>query len=109
MCTNNGPAQSASSLSGQIRALYAHEYQYHYDLVFQEPIYIVTELMSNGSLLDYLKDGDGRNLKLTDLVEMGAQVNLFCFNHFAILHLRFSDSRGRKEIVQILLAFAKGA
>ena len=31
--------------------------------------------MSNGSLLDYLKDGDGRNLKLTELVEMGAQVN----------------------------------
>ena len=44
-------------------------------VLFQEPIYIVTELMSNGSLLDYLKDGDGRNLKLTELVEMGAQVN----------------------------------
>lgn len=40
----------------------------------KEPIYIVTELMGNGSLLDYLKDGDGHNLKLIDLVEMGAQI-----------------------------------
>ncbi|XP_072170519.1 tyrosine-protein kinase yes-like [Diadema setosum] len=39
-----------------------------------EPIYIVTELMAHGSLLDYLKDGDGRHLKLPQLVDMGAQV-----------------------------------
>ncbi|XP_071965773.1 tyrosine-protein kinase Fyn-like [Antedon mediterranea] len=40
----------------------------------KEPIYIVTELMANGSLLEYLKDGDGRNLKLVDLVDMSAQI-----------------------------------
>jgi fyn-related kinase len=38
-----------------------------------EPIYIVTELMKNGSLLDYLHD-KGRALKLPQLVDMAAQV-----------------------------------
>lgn len=40
----------------------------------KEPIYIVTELMVHGSLLDFLKDGDGKHLKLPQLVDMGAQI-----------------------------------
>lgn len=39
-----------------------------------EPIYIVTELMSKGSLLDYLRTGDGQNIKFTELVDIAAQV-----------------------------------
>ena len=39
-----------------------------------EPIYIVTELMSNGSLLHFLRDGPGRQLRLQPLVDMAAQV-----------------------------------
>ena len=39
----------------------------------EEPIYIITELMKHGSLLEYLK-GDGRSLKLPQLINMGAQV-----------------------------------
>ena len=39
-----------------------------------QPIYIVTELMCNGSLLDFLRDGPGRELKLSALVDMAAQV-----------------------------------
>ena len=39
----------------------------------EEPIYIVTELMENGSLLEYLK-GPGRELRLTHLIDMGAQI-----------------------------------
>ena len=39
----------------------------------QEPIYIVTELMKHGSLLDYLR-GDGQSLKLPQLINMGALV-----------------------------------
>ena len=39
-----------------------------------QPIYIVTELMLNGSLLDYLRDGSGRQLKLPELIDMAAQV-----------------------------------
>ena len=39
-----------------------------------QPIYIVTELMANGSLLDYLRDGLGRDAKLSALVDMAAQV-----------------------------------
>lgn len=39
-----------------------------------QPIYIVTELMPKGSLLDYLRDEQGRQLKLPVLVDMAAQV-----------------------------------
>ena len=37
------------------------------------PIYIITELMKHGSLLEYLR-GDGRSLELPQLIDMGAQV-----------------------------------
>lgn len=39
----------------------------------QEPIYIATELMSKGSLLDYLH-GEGRKLKLPQLIDMASQI-----------------------------------
>lgn len=39
----------------------------------EEPIYIITELMKNGSLLDYLM-GKGRGLKLPILIDMAAQI-----------------------------------
>ena len=39
----------------------------------EEPMYIITELMKHGSLLEYLR-GDGRSLKLPQLINMGAQV-----------------------------------
>ena len=39
----------------------------------EEPIYIITELMKHGSLLEYLR-GDGRSLKLPQLLDMGTQV-----------------------------------
>ncbi|KAJ4939212.1 tyrosine-protein kinase fyna [Gymnodraco acuticeps] len=45
-----------------------------YAVVSEEPIYIVTEYMCKGSLLDFLKDGEGRALKLPNLVDMAAQV-----------------------------------
>ena len=39
----------------------------------EEPIYIITELMKHGSLLEYLR-GDGHSLKLPQLIDMGKQV-----------------------------------
>ena len=39
----------------------------------EEPIYIITELMKNGSLLDFLQ-GKGRTLKLPQLIDMAAQI-----------------------------------
>ncbi|CAF1141653.1 unnamed protein product [Didymodactylos carnosus] len=39
-----------------------------------QPIYIVTELMANGSLLDHLRSGTGRDLRLPTLVDMAAQI-----------------------------------
>uniref|UniRef100_W5KIN8 Tyrosine-protein kinase n=1 Tax=Astyanax mexicanus TaxID=7994 RepID=W5KIN8_ASTMX len=46
-----------------------------YAVVSQEPIYIVTEFMSKGSLLDFLKEGEGKVLKLPQLVDMAAQIS----------------------------------
>ena len=41
----------------------------------KEPIYIVTELMKHGTLLDYLTKGDGQHLKLPQLMKkIAAQV-----------------------------------
>ncbi|XP_036603306.1 tyrosine-protein kinase Fgr [Trichosurus vulpecula] len=45
-----------------------------YAVVSEEPIYIITEYMSHGSLLEFLKEGEGQNLKLPHLVDMAAQV-----------------------------------
>ena len=40
-----------------------------------EPLYIVTEFMTNGSLLDFLQKGDGQFLQLPVLIDMAAQVS----------------------------------
>ncbi|XP_033247450.1 uncharacterized protein LOC117185841 isoform X2 [Drosophila miranda] len=39
----------------------------------EEPIYIITELMKHGSLLEYLQ-GKGRSLKMQTLIDMAAQI-----------------------------------
>uniref|UniRef100_A0A8C3G542 Tyrosine-protein kinase n=1 Tax=Cyclopterus lumpus TaxID=8103 RepID=A0A8C3G542_CYCLU len=45
-----------------------------YAVVSEEPIYIVTEYMSQGSLLDFLKGEAGKMLRLPQLVDMSAQI-----------------------------------
>ncbi|XP_043074862.1 tyrosine-protein kinase SRK2 [Puntigrus tetrazona] len=40
----------------------------------EEPIYIITELMSHGSLLEYLQKNRGASLQMSDQIEMGSQV-----------------------------------
>eukprot|EP00057_Strongylocentrotus_purpuratus_P017868 XP_011672342.1 PREDICTED: tyrosine-protein kinase STK [Strongylocentrotus purpuratus] len=40
----------------------------------KEPIYIVTELMSNGDLRTYLKSDKCKNTKMTTLIDMGAHI-----------------------------------
>uniref|UniRef100_A0A2K6FWS5 Tyrosine-protein kinase n=1 Tax=Propithecus coquereli TaxID=379532 RepID=A0A2K6FWS5_PROCO len=45
-----------------------------YAVVSEEPIYIVTEFMCHGSLLEFLKDREGQGLSLPQLVDMAAQV-----------------------------------
>ncbi|KAF5908958.1 tyrosine-protein kinase Lyn-like isoform X1, partial [Clarias magur] len=39
-----------------------------------EPIYIITEFMANGSLLDFLKSSGGSNLQLPKLIDFSAQI-----------------------------------
>ncbi|XP_068089327.1 tyrosine-protein kinase Blk [Hyperolius riggenbachi] len=43
-------------------------------VVTKEPIYIVTEYMAKGSLVDFLKTDEGLNLRFLKLVDMAAQV-----------------------------------
>ncbi|XP_031422278.1 proto-oncogene tyrosine-protein kinase Src isoform X2 [Clupea harengus] len=45
-----------------------------YAVVSEEPIYIVTEYMGQGSLLDFLKGDMGKMLRLPQLVDMASQV-----------------------------------
>ena len=40
----------------------------------EEPIYIVTELMENGSLLDYLRGPSGKLMKMPKLIDIAIQV-----------------------------------
>lgn len=42
----------------------------------EEPVYIITEFMRNGSLLEYLRNGTGQNLEEMDLVYIAAQVKI---------------------------------
>ncbi|XP_078486478.1 LOW QUALITY PROTEIN: proto-oncogene tyrosine-protein kinase Src-like [Ciona intestinalis] len=45
-----------------------------YAVVTTEPIYIVTEFMCHGSLLDYLKGGAGKHSNLMNQIDMAAQI-----------------------------------
>uniref|UniRef100_A0AAR2KXG3 Tyrosine-protein kinase n=1 Tax=Pygocentrus nattereri TaxID=42514 RepID=A0AAR2KXG3_PYGNA len=45
-----------------------------YAVVSEEPIYIVTEYMGQGSLLDFLKGDMGKILRLPQLVDMASQI-----------------------------------
>jgi serine/threonine protein kinase len=43
----------------------------------EEPIFIVTEFMAHGCLLNYLRDGAGKNMKFKTILDFAAQVNIF--------------------------------
>uniref|UniRef100_A0A8C6CP76 Tyrosine-protein kinase n=1 Tax=Moschus moschiferus TaxID=68415 RepID=A0A8C6CP76_MOSMO len=45
-----------------------------YAVVTKEPIYIVTEFMARGCLLDFLKTDEGSRLSLSRLIDMSAQI-----------------------------------
>uniref|UniRef100_A0A8C4R367 Tyrosine-protein kinase n=2 Tax=Eptatretus burgeri TaxID=7764 RepID=A0A8C4R367_EPTBU len=45
-----------------------------YAVVSSEPIYIITEFMEKGSLLDFLKTTEGMHLKQPTLIDMAAQI-----------------------------------
>lgn len=47
-----------------------------YAVCTDDPMYIITELMTHGSLLEYLQNGPGQHLEIVCLVDMMAQVRL---------------------------------
>lgn len=40
----------------------------------EEPVYIITELMSKGALISYLQTNEGKNLPLTEYIRMATQI-----------------------------------
>ena len=42
--------------------------------MLEEPIYIITELMKHGSLLEYLRTGDGRYITQHQMIDILAQI-----------------------------------
>ncbi|XP_036388448.1 tyrosine-protein kinase HCK [Megalops cyprinoides] len=45
-----------------------------YAVVSEEPIYIITEFMEKGSLLDFLKSDEGNRVQLPKLIDFSAQI-----------------------------------
>ena len=60
-------------LAGLMKLRYQKLIQLYAVCTKEEPIYIVTELMKHGSLLEYLR-GERTSLKLPQLIDMSAQV-----------------------------------
>jgi fyn-related kinase len=40
----------------------------------QEPVYIITELMVHGALLDFLRGDAGKSVKFNEMIDIAAQV-----------------------------------
>uniref|UniRef100_A0A2K5EN74 Tyrosine-protein kinase n=1 Tax=Aotus nancymaae TaxID=37293 RepID=A0A2K5EN74_AOTNA len=74
-----------------------------YAVVSEEPIYIVTEFMSKGSLLDFLKEGDGKYLKLPQLVDMAAQVSVYIHPCLCYVYTNRFLEKKRIKIINIIL------
>ena len=47
-----------------------------------EPIWIITELMVNGALLDFLRKDEGKTLDFKHIADMASQVTLFMQENF---------------------------
>ena len=50
----------------------------------EEPLYIITELMVNGALLDYLRKDGGDKIRLKEMIDMAAQVRVTCQLHVSL-------------------------
>ncbi|VDP85526.1 unnamed protein product [Echinostoma caproni] len=56
-----------------------------------QPVYIITELMRNGALVDFLRREEGRRLELNDLIDMMAQASsTICFFFIVYTAEKFS-------------------
>ncbi|CAF4540804.1 unnamed protein product [Rotaria sp. Silwood1] len=68
------PTDFLAEASIMKRLRHANLIQLYAVCTIEEPIYIVTELMKNGSLLDYLQNPRGRQLKMSALIYMATQI-----------------------------------
>ena len=67
------PSEFLQEAALMIKLRHPNLIRLHSVCTHEEPFFIVTELMKHGSLLRYLR-GEGRSLKLPQLVDMSAQV-----------------------------------
>ncbi|KAI4899854.1 hypothetical protein NFI96_027008 [Prochilodus magdalenae] len=57
-------------------------------VVTQEPIYIITEYMEKGSLVDFLKTPEGANLQINTLIDMASQASPFVAEGMAYIEAK---------------------
>lgn len=57
----------------------------------EEPVYIVQEYMNKGSLLEFLRNDEGKTLQFGDLIYIAAQVRV-SFAFFFFSHLLLAPS-----------------
>ena len=67
-----------------------------------EPVYLVTEYMENGRLSLYLREGEGSELKLSQLIWLGAQVGHISIGKFSRLCL---NSYIHRKVFQVVPEF----
>ena len=72
---------------------------YYYQQVVEEPIYIITEFMCHGSLLDFLKEGEGKQTNFVQHIDMAAQV---CFIYCFIGGIKVFFSRNPENFIKVL-------
>ncbi|CAG09909.1 unnamed protein product, partial [Tetraodon nigroviridis] len=76
-------------------------------VVTQEPIYIVTEYMENGSLVDYLKTTEGSSLSMNTLIDMASQARTLLLYCTIIVLFRLPQIFTHRKVS--LLMFKKNA
>lgn len=60
----------------------------------EEPVYIVTEFMNKGSLLELLRNTDGKHLQFGDLIYIAAQV---C-DLLTYMHTGFTNTKSSRPV-----------
>lgn len=76
----------------------------------EEPVWVITELMKNGSLLEYLRNGKGKTLELPQLIDIAAQVasGMVYLEGHDFVHRQLAARKvlvGERNSVKVSLAF----
>ena len=70
----------------------------------KEPVYIITELMVHGALLDFLRNDAGRSVKLKEMIDIATQVTIIMIDIAAQLTVIMIDNATQVTIIMIDIA-----